>query len=373
MNTISQQAKRCQVWLSEHALPRWHHYFDKRTGIFPEGIYQDGRVYQENVIRFRVQPRQLYVYAHATELGLIDARQEVEQATDLGFPLFQTEKETFVFSLDDELNIKNGETNAYEHAFALLGYAWHYRLTGEQASLDKMEAIYLWFQCELADVENGGFYSSTHYFSLRCQNPHMHLFEALIVCYEHTDDVQWLERASSIFNLFIDRFIQDEYLCEFFDSQLAPKHPLSNLVDPGHHYEWIWLLHHYQKLTKIDVSVYIERLNHFASMYGHNDNGLVRDEVKNNGVVFRSTSRLWCQTEYLKAQIALWERHPSPEREQRVCQAVDVIFSAYLNPAQNGLWFDQLDCEGLPLQKNSPASTFYHLFLAFSELLRVAK
>ncbi len=121
------------------------------------------------------------------------------------------------------------------------------------------------------------------------------------------------------------------------------------------------------------MSAYIEKLNRFASACGHNDNGLVRDEVKNSGEVFRSTSRLWCQTEYLKAQIALWERNPSPEREQRVCQAVEAIFSAYLNPAKNGLWFDQLDSDGLPLQKNSPASTFYHLFLAFSELLRIAK
>ncbi len=175
------------------------------------------------MIRFRVQPRQLYVYAHATELGLVDARQAIEQAVHVGFPpRFQTNRETFVFSVDDELNIKNDEVNAYEHAFALLGYAWHYRLTKEQTSLNKMEAIYQWFQRELADTENGGFYSSTHYLSLRCQNPHMHLFEALMVCYEHTDDAQWLERASNIFTLFSERFMQDEYLCEFFDNQLAP-------------------------------------------------------------------------------------------------------------------------------------------------------
>ncbi len=97
MNTIQQQAKRCQVWLSEHALPRWQNAFDEKAGVFPEGIYQDGRVYQENVIRFRVQPRQLYVYAHATELGLVDARQAIEQAVHVGFPRFQTNRETFVF------------------------------------------------------------------------------------------------------------------------------------------------------------------------------------------------------------------------------------------------------------------------------------
>ncbi|CAH8242177.1 hypothetical protein VAE122_3400004 [Vibrio aestuarianus] len=48
------------------------------------------------------------------------------------------------------------------------------------------------------------------------------------------------------------------------------------------------------------------------------------------------------------------------------------IFVHYLNPALPGLWIDQVDSKGEPLNEHSPASSFYHLFLAFSELLRIA-
>nr|WP_232055153.1 AGE family epimerase/isomerase [Vibrio taketomensis] len=53
-------------------------------------------------------------------------------------------------------------------------------------------------------------------------------------------------------------------------------------------------------------------------------------------------------------------------------QAIEHIFVYYLNPALPGLWVDQVDNSGQVLNENSPASSFYHLFLAFSELLRIA-
>ncbi|KFK57806.1 hypothetical protein JS84_18015 [Vibrio vulnificus] len=86
----------------------------------------------------------------------------------------------------------------------------------------------------------------------------------------------------------------------------------------------------------------------------------------------RPTSRLWCQTEYLKACIALWERQPSESRRIVITQAVENIFVYYLDPALPGLWVDQVNSTGEPLNSHSPASSFYHLFLAFSELLRIA-
>lgn len=204
------------------------------------------------------------------------------------------------------------------------------------------------------------------------QNPHMHLFEALMVSYEHTDNPVWLERASTIYQLFHTHFMQSDHLAEFFQADFSLNAETGTHIDPGHHYEWIWLLSHYQKLTGVDVKKTIDVLFHFAQQYGHNNNGLVKDEIYANGKPLRSTSRLWCQTEYLKACIALWERDPSDVRRVAVSQAVEHIFVHYLNPALPGLWVDQLDSKGEPLNEDSPASSFYHLFLAFSELLRIA-
>jgi mannose/cellobiose epimerase-like protein (N-acyl-D-glucosamine 2-epimerase family) len=37
-----------------------------------------------------------------------------------------------------------------------------------------------------------------------------------------------------------------------------------------------------------------------------------------------------------------------------------------------GLWIDAFDASGQPVATAIPTSTFYHLFLAFAEILRIA-
>jgi len=378
MNTIQSQAQRCQEWLSRHALPTWlHTSFDPISGLFHEGLYADARPYQENVRRFRVQPRQIYVFSHAHLQGLINSTSQIDLCIHQGLNRFTNQNGEFIFSLDNQLKPSGHSVNAYEHAFALLGYVWHYHLTLDPESKQKLEQIYQWFESALKAPYVPGFYSSLSDHDLRCQNPHMHLFEALMVCYELTDEAIWLKRARAIYRLFETVLLRKNqtnngYLGEFFTATWSTHHPLSRQVDPGHHYEWIWLLHHYSKLTATDVSDHIATLEQFANQYGHNPNGLVRDEVLSDGTPLRSTSRLWCQTEYLKAQIALWENSHHHSYRDNIISAVERIFDHYLTPAKPGLWLDHLDEHGQALHHDAPASTFYHLFLAFSELNRIA-
>ncbi len=377
MNTIQSQAQRCQEWLTQQALPTWLQAgFSEESGLFQEGLYADGYPYQENVRRFRVQPRQIYVFSHAHLRGLVNSTSQVNLCIQQGLHHFDNQNGEYIFALDDQLKPSDNSVNAYEHAFALLGYAWHYHLTLDPSSKQKLEQIYLWFESALKSPYVPGFYSSLSEQTLRCQNPHMHLFEALMVCYELTDEAIWLKRARSIYRLFETVLLRknqanEGYLGEFFTSTWSSQHLLSRQVDPGHHYEWIWLLHHYSKLTATDVSAHVDTLQRFANQYGHNANGLVRDEVYSNGSPLRSTSRLWCQTEYLKAQIALWESSRNSCYRDNIINAVDRIFDYYLTPAKPGLWIDHLDEHGQAIHKHAPASTFYHLFLAFSELNRI--
>lgn len=192
-----------------------------------------------------------------------------------------------------------------------------------------------------------------------------------MVSYEHTDNEIWLKRAERIYELFSMKFMQHNHLAEFFNQDFSLNEKTGKQIDPGHHYEWIWLLNHYQKLTGSNVENHIQILYRFAQKFGHNGNGLVRDEVFADGKPCRSTSRLWCQTEYLKACVALWERNPTKERQFAISHAVEQIFNYYINPAKPGLWVDQLDEYGVVINEHAPASTFYHLFLAFSEVLKL--
>ena len=58
----------------------------------------------------------------------------------------------------------------------------------------------------------------------RRQNPHMHLFEALLNLWMNTRDPRYLERAGEIFDLFARRFFEPKagVLLEYFDDALAP-------------------------------------------------------------------------------------------------------------------------------------------------------
>lgn len=372
MDSLTSQIARCQHWLTQHALPRWQKAQSNQNGIFAEGLLSNGQEFSDDLLRFRVQPRQAYVFAHATELNLIDGRNQVLAAIEQGFTYFGSPSSGYRFAL-----CKNNDSNReaiylYEQAFALLGFAWHYKLAANEITLASMETIYQHISTYLRDTEQGGFFLTEGNTVNKGQNPHMHLFEALMVSYEHTDNPIWLERATQIYHLFQVHFMQSDHLAEFFRADFSLDLETGSHIDPGHHYEWIWLLNHYHKLTGACVDNEIDVLYCFAQQYGHNDNGLVRDEIYANGTPLRPTSRLWCQTEYLKACIALWEREPNDSRRIAITQAVENIFVHYLDPALPGLWVDQVNSTGEPLNSHSPASSFYHLFLAFSELFRIA-
>ncbi|ELR64430.1 Mannose-6-phosphate isomerase [Photobacterium marinum] len=104
----------------------------------------------------------------------------------------------------------------------------------------------------LTDQNHGVRYLSQD--SQKGQNPHMHLFEALIVSFELTDNALWLERAKAPYQLFENHFLQQNHMTEFFDAEFKLGPQTGTHIDPGHHYEWIWLLNHYHKLTRTDVS-----------------------------------------------------------------------------------------------------------------------
>ncbi|WP_261837122.1 AGE family epimerase/isomerase [Vibrio ishigakensis] len=370
--TISQLAKKCRSWLTEQALPFWSERgFDSSTGIFAEEFeYKTGESLASRN-RFRVQARQAFVFAHAEQLGLFNQAKAADTAIAKGFDQFKNDAGEFIFCINSEENAKD-DVNAYEHAFALLAYAWHYKVSGSAASLEQMENTYNWINTVLKDEQNLGLFYSRTEREFKSQNPHMHLFEALMSCYEVTQDSKWLARAEEIYQLFNNYFLEDDKMREFFDMEMGTSHPACQHIDPGHHYEWIWLLNHYAHLSGKSLGHQMKALESFVKPNGQNANGLVRDEMHQDWSEYRNTSRLWCQTEYLKAQIALFEQTQDESYIPEIEGAVNRIFDVYFAPAFPGGWVDQVDEHGAHVSKTAPASTFYHIYVAFTELLRLS-
>src|SRR5438477_116158 len=76
--------------------------------------------------------------------------------------------------------------------------------------------------------------------ALRRQNPHMHLFEALLNLWTNARDARYLNRAGKLFELFSRRFFQPDLgvVIEYFDQALAPAPGIAGtIVEPGHQCE----------------------------------------------------------------------------------------------------------------------------------------
>ena len=122
-----------------------------------------------------------------------------------------------------------------------------------------------------------------------------------------------------------------------------------------------------------DLTDEAARLWAFASTQGiDSESDLAWDGVFTNGRRAKPTHRLWGQTELLKAQLSRLEQG-ADRSSAGVAATVDAIFRHHLDPAPEACWRDQLNEDLRWTDDKIPASSLYHLTLAFSELLRVAE
>lgn len=358
----------------DQALPFWGaHALDSNGFGFLEQLDLQGRPRDPGFKRLRTQARQVYVFCHAHVLGwsgpALDIAEKGHQAllgTELpggGYPKLLSASGTV---LDATLDL-------YDQAFALYAMAWWARATGH---LDHVVAAHrLMDTIGLRLGESGqGFRSADPEPGERLQNPHMHLLEASLAWVETCDDPRFRALAHDIVDMHLELFQQgdDGMLAEYFDAEWQPvQGPRGGLVEPGHQYEWVWLLGKASALLDRDLEAPARRLHAFAQRHGHNpETGLCWDVVNRDGSIYKPTSRSWAQTEWLKAELALGEHWGKFDRD-RIGKVVDLLLDAHLAAQPAGTWVDQFDAKGKPLADHIPASIFYHMFLACSELLRL--
>ncbi len=362
-------------WLFEQALPAWAKAGLDPAGGFAESLGLDGRPQPGGVQRMRVQARQIYVYCHAFIDGWPGP---ARAAADAGFKhlteRFWHPDGGFVFSLGADGKVANDRRESYEQAFALLAFASHHRAFGGAASLDWARRTLDFLDTRLA-AANGGYRESLPDALPRRQNPHMHLMEALMALFEATGEADYLKRAGALVALMRRHFIDPASgtLGEFFSEDWAPAPGDEGThLEPGHHYEWTWLLHQYAGLSgDREAARAAHPLYRFAVVKGTDPvDGLAYDVVGRDGGARQGSKRLWVQTEALKAHLAMAEQTADTAALGRAQATLDAIFARYLATG-HGVWQDQFAADGRPMAASAPASSFYHLYLAFSEYQRV--
>ncbi len=372
---LERRAREARHWLFEACFPLWAGHGLTRAGLFPEHLTLDGDLAPSETTRVRVQARQTYVFAEAWRLGW--QRDRAARLAEAGVailtgPALRADGLAGRQLAADGSGLSDATADLYDAAFVLFALAEAACGPGPLASASSgATGLLKALDQHMRDRKHGGYSESLPAPAVRLQNPHMHLLEACLALHKAAPGGTHLARAGEIIDLFETRFTAGSggLLGERFLPDWSGCVPgAEDSVEPGHQFEWVWLLHAYARASGQPVSGRAERLYAFGTSTLDADGRTVMD-VTRSGAVRDGSRRTWTQTEALKAHLAMFEATGEARFAAAACRSFDVLMDDYLTP--EGGWIDHFDAEGRPITTLMPASTGYHVVLAFSELLRV--
>ena len=286
-------------------------------------------------------------------------------------------RDGWAYSVLRDGTVADPTRDLYAHAFVLLAVASYVEATGKSAALAIADETLAFLDANLVASQGGGYAEAwPHRDGHRRQNPHMHLFEALLALWECSRRRCYLVRAEELFSLFRSRFFQwrTGALIEYFDGALSPASGVEGrIVEPGHHYEWCWLLRRYERATgRQESGMLVDALYEHADRNGFNSEGLVVDEILADGSARTPSHRLWPMTEAIKCNLAEGARGRSGFLD-KAAALTGLLARRFLEPALQGAWIDRLDADGRPIGDFVPASSLYHLMGAVDDLVQFEK
>jgi mannose-6-phosphate isomerase len=364
---------RLKARMIDHALPLWSgEGWDRTTGGFIDRLAPDGLADAQAPRRIMVQARQIYCFAKAARMGWYPQGREVA-LKGLDYLLTKAKspdgKPGFVHVLTPEGTVLKPGRDTYDHAFVLLALATVYSLDRDAQVRAEIDAL-----CHFLDTQlrspHGGFLEGLPPSMPRRQNPHMHLFEAMIAAFDATHDNVFQNRAGDFFALFLASLYdkQKQLLGEYFEEDWSRIEPVS--IEPGHQAEWAWLLKGFERITGCPTGRFRGELLASALRYRDEATGCLVDEGDTAGNVKRHTRRLWPQTEIAKAWIAQAESGEAGAADE-ARMALVRLERHYLSHPVAGGWHDQFDRDGNSLVATIPASSFYHVLCAVTEAEQV--
>lgn len=365
-------------WVAANALPFWSDAgFDKEHGRFFERMDLAGRPITEVPHRAIVQARQIFVFAQAETLGWYPGGElaEIAMASLLrDFHGLSAKSEGFAFSVGVSGSIISDVRDAYTHAFVLFALATLYQLNGDKTLLVIAGETICFLEAYLEDPVHGGFFDMFPIANPdKRQNPHMHLLEAYLALENAAPGRGYIERARKLVVLLQERLFdaQNGVLLEYFtkDWGTHPDPLKCDVFEPGHHFEWVWLLHEYEKKTADDMGFWITQLDENARLSGIAKDGLIFDEVGSDMRVRKSSHRVWSHAEALKAAAA---RHSNGDQSAGhfAGRMALTLMENFLGKPFAGGWTDHITAACEPLVNYVPASSLYHLFFAAAEIAR---
>lgn len=360
-------------WLSTAALPLW---FDRGADRVYGGWFDKLDRNAEPVDapkRLRVQARQSFVYAEAGRLGWHGPwRDAVQHGLDFMFAKFKRSDGLFRATVTRE-GVPLVETpDLYDQAFALFAMAAGYAALDRPAALlDEAERLLSCLERDLAHPDHGFEEARPRTLPLR-SNPHMHLLEALLAWIEVGGGAAFRRHADAIIDLCRDRLIDagTGAIGEHYDGTWQPDIDTGHLREPGHQFEWAFLLHRAGLVLDCDHDAHWRRLLQFGMTYGIHD-GLAVLAVGADGAIVDGAARLWAQTERLRAMVTLAPALTSDAAAAAMHAAADSVAALrrLTDMPVPGLWLDRVDRHGDRVDEPTPASSLYHIMTGLAPLI----
>jgi mannose-1-phosphate guanylyltransferase/mannose-6-phosphate isomerase len=371
-DTLSTISIRFLKWLDLAALPLWATLGVGADGVFVEALDPQGRLVG-HFQRARVQARQAYVYSAAGRAGwpgrwsalCLDALSMFEVRHLRPDGLYRTRVHADGSVLDDTPWV-------YDQAFALFAFAGASASGLEPEMFSSRAHRTLEALDGLRHAAGGWREAGEHRFQA---NAHMHLLEACLAWETLEPDGPWTACADEIVELAGRRFFDREggYLREFFDASWNPAAGTAGrLVEPGHQFEWAWLLSQWaERRGQVWASQTAGRLYEAGCRGLDSRTGITLDALNTDFSIRSRQARLWPQTERLKAALIMADLAGEADRVRYLRDAHSALkgLMRYLDPA--GLWQDKLQADGRFIAEAAPASSLYHIMSAAEQLRAV--
>jgi mannose-1-phosphate guanylyltransferase/mannose-6-phosphate isomerase len=359
--TLAQLTATLRTWLDTSALPLWWSIgADHVRGGFRDSIHLNGQP-GSGPRRARVQARQAHVYATAGRMGWAGPWRT---AMNHGLAWFDSNYRRpdglYRTLVAEDGAVLDGSAKLYDQAFALLAMASAHAADPDHAAMRRQAEVTLAaIHAQLGHAQGG--FREDHAQPFQ-SNPHMHLFEAALAWIEAGGGAVWEDLAQEIAGLATTRFIDAEggFLREFFAADWTPAEGLAGrLVEPGHQFEWAWLLARRADATGDETLAHTARRLFERGERGVSGEGVTLDGMLDDLTVHQPGARLWPQTERIKATLRF-----DPARAPGATRAL----LRYLDVSTPGLWRDKLNANGSFVDEPAPGSSLYHIIGAIEAL-----
>lgn len=381
MSTQSNQfIEKSKNWLTQDVYPLWlHKGIDKERGGFVESLSFDGQA-MDVPRRAMVQARQIYSFLTGAKLGCVakdKAFEAVAQGTKYMIEKFSEPSGAFIYSVHPDGTPKSKNPDLYTQAFALFGLAQAYSISPDKKIKDRAKSLLQYLHRE-RKVQGGGYTELDEKGNVSYKsNPHMHLFESAIAWMTVDADQEWKDLGHELVTLALTKFIDKStgVLGEYFDANW--NHIRENgrfIYEPGHQYEWAWLMSLYQDLTGQDLKFIRHQLFLLAEKYGTSPTRKIAyDEMWSDFTPKTQSSRFWPQCERIKAAVRLGTE-ASKEQQVEYARAADdalaTLFKFFETPMK-GLWYDMLSENDEFNGNSSKSSSLYHIVNAMEEYINL--